>query len=198
MIIVVLGPDGCGKTTIVDRLAISLDDNVCTYETRVKIFPTLSQLVRLVGIKRAVNIKEPGSLHMGMEVPVNSLLRSILICCWYGLEFVASRFVLDRAKVHVFARYFYDYYYQRVNRNLPLWVIRFFQKLGPRPDYVFMLHRDPHVIYSQKPELTVDEIILEYELIESSLSGSSNFYRIDADAGVDATVEEIMGYLQWK
>ena len=190
--IVILGPDGSGKTSVADHLAESLAlDNVPAHRMNFsfRIMPPLSILLGRKPKKAAPE----GQRDAGMVNPLN-LPKALLLGIWYGVDHVLGHITLRRANPNravIFARSYHDFLYQRAYLNLPCLIPRFFIALGPKPDLIATPRRDPQTIHRTKPELTVEEIDQQYERIAERLKHYPYFTCIDASAGVHDTVLRI-------
>lgn len=193
--IVLLGPDGCGKTTVIDLLESSLDQSnrpleLCTFN-----FGTLPSLSSLFGRKRLATAE--GTENVGMVTPLNTI-RCQILCFWYGIDLIFGHIKLRRnpEKLFLFSRFYMDFFYQRAYRKAPHALIRFFMLLGPKPDLIIVLRREPADIYQQKPELSPEEINLQYELIRANLSYHRGYREIDASQGIEATIENVLSVMK--
>lgn len=189
--IVVLGPDGSGKTTVADRLAevLAEDRPVRRINFSFGIVPPLSRVLGRAPQKAAPE----GQHNAGMVKPLR-WGKALLLGIWYGIDHVLGHITLRRAlpgEVIIFARSYHDFLYQRAYLNLPSIVPRLFLALGPKPDLVVTPRRDAIVIHDAKPELTVKEIANQYARITGGLECYRYFACIDASAGVDDTVMRI-------
>lgn len=200
--IVLIGPDGAGKTTIAQRLcdrSISNGFSGATHgATNFEILPTFSQMKSWLagrGKGEPRYIEGFKGIHSGMRQRPNSIVKSVVLMSWYAIDLNLGRFVIRDARADnrllCFARYFYDYYFQIANKNTPRWMLRLLEYLVPRPDIVFVLKRDSKDIYALKPELTVEEIERQQAVIDNLARSRSWFVNIDASKGVDATVQAI-------
>jgi thymidylate kinase len=201
--VAVIGPDGSGKTTLVERICSITDKTLFSKTNHLSsnfgILPQLSTFVAFFKFKNTIinsrNQNDFQGLHSGMKKP-NSLFRSILYVSWYSLDLILGRVSLYR-KIHkgeliFFARYFYDYYYQLSNSNLPKKVIQFFHIFIPKPGIVFYINREPECIYRLKPELSIDEIRRQQSIINDLAKKHEFFLKVEGQHGVVATADEIL------
>lgn len=200
MIVVLLGPDGSGKSTVADMIVASLQTegiNARHHAHRFGILPPLSALRRKG--KRTISTQEKEVAGTPKyDLRENSPLRAFLYVTWYGLDYLLggvwlrwrNRFGRGRDAA-IFARYFYDYYYQSNNRRLPDGVKRAIEALVPRPDFIFFLERDAQEIHDGKPELPVSEIEKQQRIIRERLGSYPQFMVIDARGGAAATAAQV-------
>ena len=186
--IVILGPDGCGKTSIADGLGNLIQGNVISKQFSFNILPSISEI--LSGKKRE-NLLE-GQKNSGMVEPVN-FFKGALLAIWYGIDHILGRFYLKRRRniTVIFARSYHDFLYQRSFRNVPRILIQFFLLAGPKPDLLLIPSRPAADIHKVKPELTVNEINAQYERIYQAYNGNKNFKIIDASKGIESTIDNV-------
>ena len=136
-----------------------------------------------------------GGYLAGMEAPVNSAAKSAILAAWYSIDYLLGTGLVRRARksgdVIVFTRYYYDYYYQRVHLNAPIWVIRSLEVLVPKPDCILFLNRPARKVFDEKPELSVSEIERQVSVIRQRLSGKRSFYEIDCDQPLSEVCKDI-------
>lgn len=190
--IIVVGPDGCGKTTLVERLVnlFSTDHLVKTMIFSFGILPSLST----ISGRQPRKLHIPGERNSGMVRPLN-MTKALVLACWYGVDHVLGHIKIrknDEPCVMLFARSYHDFLYQRAYINLPKIVPKFFLLLGPQPDFIFVPVRSAKEINLIKPELDCEEIQNQYYRIIDGLEHTVNFHKIDASKGVDATVKKMM------
>lgn len=200
--VAVIGPDGVGKTTLVNAVSKSLDDSsysaVVHKASNFEILPTFSQMFNKSRTKeaKARNIEGFKGYLSGMKQEPNSRLKSAILILWYFLDLNLGRYCVSRAKkknkLIFFARYFYDYYFQVANRNIPHWFLHMLTFFVPKPDVVFYLRRRANDIFDCKPELSIKEIERQQEIIEKLVKRNSNFVVIDANVGIEGTVEQVL------
>lgn len=205
MLIVILGPDGCGKTTIAEALVSqhkSIGFSKGTHHaTNFGYLPTFSQIKsKIYGLfKKAYTNKHQhteGEYLAGMRHKPNSIFKSTILCVWYGVDYFLGFRYLKKAREQeelvVFARYFYDFYYQRVHINLPHFIISVVEVIVPKPDLIIFLKRDPSAIFSIKPELSELEIERQNVSIDESLNNNSQFITINVEEDVQATLNQVL------
>jgi hypothetical protein len=190
--IIILGPDGSGKTTLSDKLAEKIKAekrSVKRINFSFGIMPPISSVLR----RKKHKYLPEGETNSGMVVPL-PLVISVLLAIWYGIDHLLGhwrlRYTLNQ-EIVIFARSYHDFLYQRAYLNLPPFIPRLFLALGPKPDLLMTPFRDPQVINENKPELTTVEIARQYEFITKRLGYYSSFAKIDASAGIDPTVAKL-------
>ena len=208
-LVVLLGPDGCGKSTIADAVAEELYHRpfkVCRrFEYQFRILPELKhlkrRLLRLAG--RAAPppppAAVPGTPGSGMN-PDHGTARGMLYVTYYALDFLLGRLLLRKLRgqgaLLLFARYYHDYYFQRGYGNVPRWYLRALECLVPRPDLILALQREADEIHHGKPELSIEEIRRQQDLIGRMLAGRPDAAIIDASRGVASTIHEVCARIE--
>ena len=213
--IVIIGPDGSGKTTIADELVYQLKKNPFKITRHVPknigVLPKLGEIkggIKKVFFRKNAGNKQvmPGEYLSGMNNPVHSPFLGSLYIIWYGLDMFIGRMLLRRWRgqggLIVFARYYYDYYFQLAQKNTPRWLIDIVGLIVPKPDLVFTIRRSPQEIHNGKPELTIKEIDRQQKAIDKIMNNNSRFHSLDGSGGVNATtsqaIEIIMDFLKNK
>ena len=202
MLIVIIGPDGCGKTTIANELQASLSERgikVDHYAMNFEILPKLRDIINPFLKNKIVNTNVEGQHYVGMIDKPNTKLRGAAIATWYTLDYSVGgiKLLLRGKKNHVtiFARYFYDYYFQRAHINTPKFYLYFLEIFIPRPNFIFTIKRDSASIFHGKPELSIQEIERQQQEIEIFLQNKTNAFIIDGNKGVSDTMQRIIRIL---
>lgn len=203
----IIGPDGSGKTTLVNAVNKDLDGILFTktnhFASNFEILPLLSSILQFLKgkgtDKRPRSIDQFQGIHSAMQQKANSPLRSCIYIIWYSLDLILGRFILlqkkSRGELIFFARYFYDYYYQLANKNAPRWLLNFMLYFIPKPDLVFYIDRDAHNIFELKPELSVEEIERQQRIIVELSDKHERFVRIDGNGGIESSKDQIVDAL---
>ncbi len=166
-ILAVLGPDGAGKSTVIDllqhelaRIMVKDTDDIRILHFRPNLFPNIKAM--LGGKRYDATQEEFTAPHRAQPAGrISSVLRLI----YYWLDYLVGYWLRIRTgclagKIYIFDRYFYDFivdpYRSRI--KLPDWLRLLFLQITPEPDIVFILCCDPDTIYARKQELTPMEI----------------------------------------
>ncbi len=203
LFVVLLGPDGSGKSTVGDIISEQLYHHpfkvCCRFEHKFKLLPELKQYKIVLGklFSRKVSIVPPpvpGTKGSGMNKDHN-LFWSVLYITYYLLDFILGHILLLRLRgqggLIVFARYFYDYYYQRGYGRAPRWYLRLIERLVPTPDLILYLDRQPEEIYEGKPELDLLEIKRQQMVIRELIKDRKNTHIVNASDGIEKTVQNV-------
>lgn len=205
MFIVILGPDGSGKTTIADEIVIRMGNkNIKTHHFAMnfEVLPKLRDIINPFLKKKITSTHVEGEYYGGMKSAPSSNIKGLLLVTWYALDYFLGNLRLHRWKqkgdVVIFARYFYDYYFQRGHINTPHWYINMLEIIVPKPDYIFTIIRTPEDIFKLKPELSITEIGRQQNAIDKLLENRKNAYTIDGNSGIEDTLEQVMMILENK
>ena len=202
--VVILGPDGSGKTTISNTLSTNWKFTVppgkepAYIHGDFKVLPRLRILRELWARCRKREISpEPNytKRHAGAEAIPHSLRKSICYLAYYYWGYLFGHLkvnsILGKDHLIVADRYFYDYFFQRGNMHLPHKLLRVLSWFIPRPNLVVVLEADPQAIYDRKPELTIQEIERQQLILREMASWLPNVVKIRSDIGIEETVQEI-------
>lgn len=174
-----LGPDGAGKSTIIDKL-IADDIFINKYYFHLK--PIINKNNSNKNVNDPHNQKEYSTFKSTLK-----LIYFVIIynCGWLKNVYFKK---LKSAPVIVFDRYFDDIFVDRkryrISQNVKC--ATFFKKLIPSPDITFVLSADPAVIYKRKQEVTYDELKRQTQAYHE-LGKGKGFINID----VNNTPEDI-------
>lgn len=139
------------------------------------------------------DVPEPVQHLKGMMEPV-AAWKSVVLALYYALDLNLARWRLRRWRgqwsLVLMDRSFYDYCFQLGHRNCPAGFLRLLSRLVPRPDLLLCLVGDAEKIHARKPELTVEEIEREQEVLRG-LAERQPFARLlDGRGGIQSMVEQ--------
>jgi thymidylate kinase len=202
VIVAILGPDGSGKSTIADIVVAALSEeglDARHHAHRFGVLPPLTSFRRGSTKPDAEDESKRSDVYPAYDMSENPPLRSFVYVTWYGIDYFlggifqrVSNLFVRRKRAAIFARYFYDYYYQSNNRRLPDGIKRLIETIVPRPQFIFFLDRDAQEIHNGKPELPVEEIVRQQQVIRDRLGGYHQFHIVDARHGAEDAAEQIL------
>jgi len=148
--IVILGPDGAGKSSVIHGLICKLTESGQSVKMR-HLKP------RFVSLQRG----EPGSIVVNPHgKPPRSVVVSIIkVLVWLVEEWYANLFQDDRASLLICDRYYHDLLIdsRRYRYGGPQWIARCVGKLMPRPDMWILLDAPADVLQARKQEVPIEE-----------------------------------------
>jgi len=191
--IVMLGPDGSGKSTLVLCASKQLGRFFKEYwhfHWRPNLLPKLSRTSHEPDFEIAH--KPPGKAAYGKVI---SFMRYI----YYLLDFIVGYWVLiwprrKRGCLIIGERWYYDVIANPVRYGfaLPDWLLRLGGYLVPKPDMTLLLEADPQAIHDRKPELTIEEISLQINRLGNLVLPPPAGTRIWTGDDVEESVERLV------
>lgn len=205
--VVLIGPDGCGKTTIAENVMLQLFKRpfkACRYlHGNFGVLPRFRDLrARAAGIDSSTaSLREKelaGEKLVGM-VPAVPAWKSFLLVGYYAFDHTLGRLWIRRWRgqwsLIVADRSYYDYYFQLGHTHLPRWILKFFQLPVPKPDLILYLKRDAEEMFRSKPELTVEEIQREQGVIEDLLRDNHRAVTVDGTQGIETATDQACTFI---
>jgi thymidylate kinase len=192
LFLVVLGPDGAGKSTTVGRLTEALGP--CFRRQRIFHWrPNVIAPKKETGIPSTDPHDEPPRGTLGSIVA----LFAIFLDYWLGFLFVLRPF-LARSGLIVFDRYYHDLLVDPIRYRYggPIWLAKFLGRFIPPPDLLFLvLDAGDEVIFSRKREVPRGELRRQREGYRQFTLGAKRATLVNTDRGIDRTVEEASRFI---
>jgi len=179
LLVVVAGPDGAGKSTLIERLIQATGPTF----RRHKVFHWRPAL--LWRRKSTRDTTQPHSdAPDGFSWSVARLL-AYLLDYWLGY-LILVRPLLARSGLIIFDRYFDDLLIdpKRYCFGAPLGLVRALRPIIPKPDLVLVLDADEEVVFSRKQEVQLAEVRRQRALYRAIKVGASNAQIVDASASI--------------
>ena len=151
IMVVFLGTDGSGKSSIINCLPEVLDRSFNVTQIRYYHWRP-----RLLSGKKKDKPASASGMDPHQKKPYGRML-SLMKFLYFNLDYILGywfsvKLGLGRNQLVVFDRYYYDYLLDQYRYRLKLSerIIRGFSHLIPKPDITFLLVGDPEVLYQRK------------------------------------------------
>lgn len=171
-VVVFLGTDGSGKTTLINDITPTLNElfanEVYYRHLRPGLVPPISRLLGKTGL-------QVGPVTDPHASEPSGLLGSIIRWSYYLIDYTVGYYFkvlptkISKACVWIFDRYYYDYYFDqhRSRIRLPQCFIIIGELLIPKPDIIICLGTSPEIMLERKPELPLAEIERQNHALKS-------------------------------
>lgn len=193
-IIAFVGPDGSGKSTVIENVnnlieAIIPERHI--YHMRFGIFPEIKTGFGLTAIKRSTS-QSKSNTKKDNSIKTSILIKKLInkaalwaVIFYYTLEFILGHFkvniVTKRKGIILFDRYYYDYFVQPLYRDFISNHKKWLLSVIPKPKAIIYLQANPETVFERKGELSVKEIFLQDKYFLKTLNTVNNFYIINTD-----------------
>lgn len=184
--VVFLGPDGVGKSTVIEAFQKDLD-GVFLHQTYLTFAPSLLP-ARMAPAK-------PGGPH---SLPPRSWPASLIKAGWWSICYtlgylVSVRPTLARGGMVVNHRYLIDAMVdrRRYRYSGPTWLLKWIWGMVPKPDLIILLDAPPEVIAARKSELPLERIVELREGYRSVVGKLANSHVIDASQPLTKVVHDV-------
>jgi len=154
VLIVILGPDGVGKTAVGDQLKTELSPAF----RGVKRFHLRPYLIGSSGKGGGAPVTNPHGQPSRNQL--SSMVKLIYFLADYSLGYLLRILPLKiRSNLIIFDRYYHDLLAdpKRYRYGAPLWVARMVGRLIPKPDIFIVLDAPADTIHGRKQEVTMEE-----------------------------------------
>jgi thymidylate kinase len=185
--IVFLGPDGVGKSTVIDAVKASLSPAFLNYSYQT-FAPSL--------IPTPLQPKKETPHQLPPRGMAASWLKAAWWCVCYTAGYYASvRPTVARAGLVLNHRYLPDAIVdpKRYRYSGPSWILRALWRVAPKPDLLFVLDAPAEVIQSRKKEVAPAETARQREGYRAVAQGMPNAHVIRTDRALAEVVGEVNG-----
>jgi glycosyltransferase involved in cell wall biosynthesis/thymidylate kinase len=190
LFVVIIGPDGSGKSTLVKR---ALDELAGEFRATWR-FHWRPGLLPKAGTPRAGGSPQSGPPPKDYEY---GSLVSFVRYLYYLIDFVVGYWTViypkkARKTLVLGERWYYDVIVnpQRYGFRLPPWLLRLGGWLVPKPDLTVLLEAPVEEIHARKPELSVGELHLQLQMMRAVLPNSG--CRISTTGSIDRSTGELV------
>ena len=189
-VIVLVSPDGGGKTSAIHELRALISDRYHIHDRHIRFnnIPRIGYLLyKLKNPLKGDAPFIPSTSNLGKEIKKHTygeaipLWKIVIILSYELLDYLLGYVSLITKRgnhIFIFDRYIYDYYTERDWNNTPRWLMRLIMSIIPRPLLIINLKNDPEVIHKRKPELSVSDIAYTQDRIECLLQGDPNLIEL--------------------
>jgi thymidylate kinase len=188
--VVFLGPDGAGKSTLIERVEHDLHD-AFLHHAYLTFAPGL--------IPGRLAVPKPGGPH---SLPPRSLPASLAKAGWWLVCYTVGYFATvhptrARGGLVINHRYLVDAIVDRKRYRYsgPTKLLRAIWHIAPKPDLVILLDAPPEVIHARKKEVALEEIIRQRDGYKEIVGSLDYAFLVSTDQPIDAAVALVEGVL---
>lgn len=156
LMVVLFGPDGCGKSTVIQiilRDLLPVFRGTAYFHLRPKLF----------GVKKGTTNAPVTDPH---ALPPRGLIASVAKIGYWTYAYLIGhltqvKMLLIRSRLVIFDRYYHDILVdpRRYRYSRPMWLARIAGIFVPKPSLLILLDAPPETLYARKQEVTFDELV---------------------------------------
>jgi thymidylate kinase len=181
--IVVLGPDGAGKSSVIHGLCDRLTQKGCAMKVRhLKPFIVIPQR------------GEPGAIVIDPHgrPPRNALFSLAKIIVWLLEEWYVTCFQDRSETLLIYDRYYHDLLIDpmRYRYGGSLWAAKIVGKLIPQPRLWLLLDAPAQVLQARKQEVSLKETARQRQAYLDFVRGQKHYIIINATQSLDKTIAD--------
>lgn len=193
MVIVFLGPDGSGKSTVIQHLISDPNPffvDKYVFHLRPMIFEPHKR-------RHSSPVTNPHG-----EVPRGSIM-SVLKLFYLLLDYSVGHILDVRLRSRqnslvIFDRYYHDMLIdpRRYRFQKPMWLAKWIGRIIPKPDMWLLLDSPPEIMYSRKKEVPYEETQRQRKAYLAFIDSQSNAYVVDSSTSIEKTVANVNKIIQ--
>ena len=180
--VVFLGPDGVGKSTVIDAV-------------KERIAPAFLHVKYRTFARSLLPNKPKAAPH---ALPPRSKTASLLKAAWWAVCYTLGYFVSvhptrARSGLAINHRYLLDAIVDPMRYRYagPPWLLRFIWAISPKPDLIVILDAPPEVIQQRKQEIPPEETARQCRAYRALAASVRNSWLIDASQTPQKTIEQV-------
>jgi len=188
--IAMLGPDGCGKTSVIEQLLLRHHKNTFSGVDVIHLRPHLS--LKCKHDKDNAVVEDPHGKKARNKVS------SFLKILYFFFDYTAGYFIkvrplLKRNKLVIFDRYYMDMLVdpRRYRYGGPMWFARFVGEFIPKPNLIILLNAPADIIQSRKQEVSFEETTRQTKAYLKLVQGMKHGVVINSDQSINKVVSDI-------
>ncbi|MGA3160888.1 MAG: hypothetical protein ABSC77_06685 [Terracidiphilus sp.] len=180
--IVILGPDGAGKTSVIQGLMGKL--NQAGHVATVRYLKPFL-IARRRGVK-GINVVPHG------KPPRSSLSSLAKIVVWLMEEWYANLFQDKSKALLICDRYYHDLLIdpRRYRYGGPLWAAKLVGRMIPQPTLWVLLDAPAEVLQARKQEVPLEETMRQRQAYMAFVRDQTNHVTIDASQSLDKVIAD--------
>jgi thymidylate kinase len=182
--IVILGPDGAGKSSVIQGLMKNLAQEGRAVKMR-HLRPGIVNLRR--GQPVTIVVDPHGS------PPRSALVSSVKILVWILDEWYANLFLDKKDELLICDRYYHDLLVDPIRYRYggPAWLARLVGKLMPQPNLWVLLDAPTEVLQARKQEVDPNETSRQRQVYLSFVRNQRQYAIIDAAQPLDCVILDV-------
>jgi thymidylate kinase len=183
--IVILGPDGAGKSSVIQGLVGKLDRTGRTMKMR---------HLRPQTVTRLLCRPEPITVDPHGKPPRGAFLSLVKIIVWLVEEWHAYFFQEKRETLLLCDRYYDDLLIdpKRYRFGAPLWLARLVGKMMPRPKLWILLNAPAEVLQARKQEVHPKETARQCQAYLAFVRRQREHLVVDASQSLDKVIADVV------
>lgn len=185
--VVILGPDGSGKSSVIREISRTFAGN-----------PTIKLFHLRPALGRTTTKEDGGLVTDPHKSPPYGLFVSAIKILYFLFDYGVGYFVKVRPLLQLQMVVFFDRYYhdllidpRRYRYGGPIWLARLVGKFIPPPDLFILLDAPPEVVQSRKQEVPFTETARQREAYLYFVRSQKNGIVIDASRPLEKVVADV-------